>query len=80
MAEAFPAVPGELIDIGNKLLKPVTNGFSTYRSLWQSLYAGTAKVDQFKAFNKWVNDAVPFPGLSLRRVDHLDVQGEPAGA
>jgi polyhydroxyalkanoate synthase len=62
MAEAFPAVPGELIDIGNKLLKPVTNGFSTYRSLWHSLYTGTAKLDQFKAFNKWVNDAVPFPG------------------
>jgi polyhydroxyalkanoate synthase len=62
MAEAFPAVPGPLIDVGNKLLKPVTNGFSTYRGLWHSLYEGTANVDQFKAFNKWVNDSPPFPG------------------
>jgi polyhydroxyalkanoate synthase len=62
MAEAFPSVPGPLIDVGNKLLKPVTNGFTTYRSLWWSLYEGTAKVDQFKAFNKWVNDSPAFPG------------------
>ena len=40
MAEAYPAVPGRSIDVGNKLLKPVTNGFSTYRGLWYSLYEG----------------------------------------
>jgi polyhydroxyalkanoate synthase len=62
MAGAYPSVPGPLIDVGNKLLKPVTNGFSTYRSLWYSLYDGSAKVDQFKAFSKWVNDSPPFPG------------------
>jgi polyhydroxyalkanoate synthase len=62
MAEAYPAVPGPLIDVGNKLLKPVTNGFSTYRGLWYSLYDGSAKIDQFKAFSKWVNDSPPFPG------------------
>jgi polyhydroxyalkanoate synthase len=62
MAEAYPSVPGPLIDVGNKLLKPVTNGFSTYRALWYSLYDGSAKIDQFKAFSKWVNDSPPFPG------------------
>jgi polyhydroxyalkanoate synthase len=62
MAAAYPSVPGPLIDVGNKLLKPVTNGLSTYRSLWFSLYDGSARVDQFKAFSKWVNDSPPFPG------------------
>jgi polyhydroxyalkanoate synthase len=66
MTDAFPAVPGPLIDVGNKLLKPVTNGFSTYRSLWYSLYEGTADVQQFKAFSKWVNDSPAFPGRAYR--------------
>src|SRR5437588_793061 len=37
VAEAWRVLPGRAVDQANKLLKPVTNFWTTYRRLWQQV-------------------------------------------
>ena len=64
VAEVYGAVPGRQIDWANKLMKPVTNYWTTYRRLWQQIYEGEGafKPDAYQAMAKWVADNPPFPG------------------
>ena len=62
VAEQWRAVPGSAIDFANKLLKPVTNFWTTYRRLAQSVGDGTARRDVYQPMAKWVGDNPPFPG------------------
>jgi polyhydroxyalkanoate synthase len=55
-------VPGQAIDFANKLLKPVTNFWTTYRRLGQGVLDGTARRDAYQPMAKWVADNPPFPG------------------
>jgi polyhydroxyalkanoate synthase len=54
-------LPGSSVDFANKLLKPVTNFFTTYRRLWQGGADGTSR-DAYQPMAKWVGDNPPFPG------------------
>jgi polyhydroxyalkanoate synthase subunit PhaC len=68
VAEVYGAVPGRSIDWANKLMKPVTNYWTTYRRLWQQIYEGegTFKPEAYQAMAKWVADNPPFPGQAYR--------------
>jgi polyhydroxyalkanoate synthase len=66
VAEVYGAVPGRTIDWANKLMKPVTNYWTTYRRLWQQVLDGTARREDHQAMAKWVADNPPFPGRAFR--------------
>jgi polyhydroxyalkanoate synthase len=59
-------VPGEFIDLGNRLLKPVTNFVGPYTNLWERI-SGGKDLTGWLTMNKWVNDAIPFPGEAFRQ-------------
>jgi poly[(R)-3-hydroxyalkanoate] polymerase subunit PhaC len=65
VAEQWRAIPGWAIDFANKLLKPVTNFWTTYRRLAQSVEDGTARRDAYQPMAKWVADNPPFPGRAF---------------
>jgi polyhydroxyalkanoate synthase len=62
VAEQWRAVPGQAIDFANKMLKPVTNFFTTYRRLAQGVFDGTARKEAYQPMARWVADNPPFPG------------------
>jgi poly[(R)-3-hydroxyalkanoate] polymerase subunit PhaC len=62
VAEQWRVVPGQAIDVANKLLKPVTNFVTTYRRLAEGTLDGTARPEAYQAMAKWVADNPPFPG------------------
>jgi polyhydroxyalkanoate synthase len=66
VAEVYGAVPGRTIDWANKLMKPVTNYWTTYRRLWQQVLDGDARPEAYQAMAKWVADNPPFPGRAYR--------------
>ncbi len=66
IADALPAIPGQGIDFANKMMKPVTNYWTTYRRLWDQVREGTAKREPYQAMAKWVADNPPFPSRAYR--------------
>jgi len=62
VAETYPAVPGRAIDWANKLLKPVTNYWTTYRKLWEDVLDGKDRREAYQSMARWVADNPPFPG------------------
>lgn len=66
MVDVLGNIPPELIDYGNKLLKPVSNFYSAYTSLWENLH-NEKFIDSWKYINHWVRDGVPFPGEAFRQ-------------
>jgi polyhydroxyalkanoate synthase len=66
IVEAFGNVPGELIDTGNRMVKPVTNYVGSYVTMWDRITQGKS-MDTWLAMNKWVNDGVAFPGAAFRQ-------------
>lgn len=60
--ELWGAVPGGAIDFANKMLKPVTNFWTTYSRLWEGVQGGTARREAYQTMAKWVADNPPFPG------------------
>ena len=63
---AFGNVPGEMIDTGNRMLKPITNYIGTYVSMWERIF-DDKPMETFLAMNKWVNDGPPFPGEAFKQ-------------
>ena len=66
VADSLPAIPGSGIDFANKLMQPVTNYFTTYRQLFQSILAGQDPRENYQAMAKWVADNPPFPARAYR--------------
>jgi polyhydroxyalkanoate synthase len=62
IAEQWRVLPGRGIDFANKLLKPVTNLWTTYRRLAEGVLDGTARPEAYQPMAKWVADNPPFPG------------------
>jgi polyhydroxyalkanoate synthase len=65
VVEAFGNVPGDLIDTGNRMVKPITNYIGTYVTMWDRIMQNKS-MDTWLAMNKWVNDGVAFPGEAFR--------------
>jgi len=66
IADTYPAVPGSSIDWANKLMKPVTNHWTTQRRLFDTVRAGTANRTAYQSMAKWVGDNPPFPSKAFR--------------
>jgi polyhydroxyalkanoate synthase subunit PhaC len=66
LADAFGNIPGDLIDTGNRMLKPVTNYVGTYVNMWERIFE-EKPMETWLAMNKWVNDGPPFPGATFRQ-------------
>ena len=66
VADAYPAIPGRMIDFANKLLKPKTNFWDTYAKLWDATLEGKAKPAAYQPMAKWVADNPPFPSRAFR--------------
>jgi polyhydroxyalkanoate synthase subunit PhaC len=66
IADSYPVVPGAGIDFANKLMKPVTNYFTTYRRLYQNILEGRDPRVSYQAMAKWVADNPPFPSRAYR--------------
>lgn len=66
ITDAYPSVPGPAIDFANKLMKPVTNYWTTYRTLFEDILAGKDRRAAYQPMAKWVSDNPPFPGRAYR--------------
>lgn len=66
LVEAFGNIPGDVIDTGNRMVKPVTNYIGTYVTMWERILQDKP-MDTWLAMNKWVNDGVPFAGEAFRQ-------------
>jgi polyhydroxyalkanoate synthase subunit PhaC len=66
LVEAFTNVPGEIINTGNRMVKPVTNYVGTYVTMWDRIMHDKP-MKTMLAMNKWVNDGVPFTGEAFRQ-------------
>ncbi|MFN8122783.1 MAG: alpha/beta fold hydrolase [Thermoleophilia bacterium] len=64
VAEALGNIPGALIDLGNKMLRPVANFVTTPATMWERFLAGR-DMTPWLAIHQWVNDGVPFPGAAF---------------
>jgi polyhydroxyalkanoate synthase len=67
LTDTFPIVPGQVPDIGSKLLNPVASYSGTYRRLWEKLGDPDFDVEGWQAMYRWVNDGVPFAGAAFRQ-------------
>lgn len=71
---AFGNVPGELIRLWAKLLKPVENFVGAYVNVWKNLDDEQA-VRGWQAINRWVEDVIPFAGAAFRQFVEEYVRG-----
>lgn len=66
VADGYSAVPGAAIDFANKMMKPVTNYWTTYRRLWEGVLDGQPRREAYQAMARWVADNPPFPARAYR--------------
>ncbi len=62
--ESLPVIPGDLIDIGSKMLNPLVNTTGTYVRLWERLGDPNFDIKSWQAMYRWVNEGTPFPGAA----------------
>ena len=67
VTEVLPSIPGAGVDWANKMMKPVTNYWTTYRRLWENVLDGKARRDAYQTMAKWVADNPPFPGRAYHQ-------------
>jgi poly[(R)-3-hydroxyalkanoate] polymerase subunit PhaC len=65
--KAYGNMPGQLIDYGAKMLKPVENFVSNYLRLIDNL-DNPKIVDSWHAMNTWVTDGIPMAGRTYRQL------------
>jgi polyhydroxyalkanoate synthase len=66
LVDAFTNIPGEMINTGNRMVKPVANYVDVYVTMWDR-YLHDKPMSTLLAMNKWVNDGVPFTGEAFRQ-------------
>ena len=64
--DTFGNIPPEMIDFGNKMLKPITNFVGPYVALVDRS-ENERFVESWRLVQKWVGDGIPFPGESYRQ-------------
>ena len=67
IVETFGNVPGEMIDAGAKMLKPVENFVGTYVNLWDNI-DNPARTEAWHAMNTWVREIIPMSGAAYRQL------------
>ncbi len=64
--DTFGNIPPEMIDFGNKMLKPITNFYGPYVTLVDRS-ENQRFVESWKLMQKWVADGIPFAGEAYRQ-------------
>jgi polyhydroxyalkanoate synthase len=67
IVDTFGNVPGEMIDSGAKMLKPIENYIGNYVALWDNI-EDTGRVDAWHAMNTWVRDIIPMAGAAYQQL------------
>jgi polyhydroxyalkanoate synthase len=67
IVEAFGNVPGEMIDSGAKMLKPVENYVGSYLMLWDNI-ENEGTTEAWHAMNTWVRDTIPMAGAAYQQL------------
>ena len=67
IVEKLGNVPGEMIDSGAKMLKPVENYVGGYSMLWDRI-EDPGTVEAWHAMNSWVRDIIPMAGGAYRQL------------
>jgi polyhydroxyalkanoate synthase len=67
LVETFGNMPGEMIDCGAKMLKPVENFIGSYLNLWDNI-DNPKVVESWHAMNTWVRDTIPMAGGVYRQL------------
>ncbi len=67
IVEKLGNVPGEMIDAGAKMLKPVENYFGSYTMLWDNI-ENPGAVEAWHAMNTWVRDIIPMAGGAYQQL------------
>ncbi|HZQ25640.1 MAG TPA: alpha/beta fold hydrolase [Terriglobales bacterium] len=65
--EAFGNMPGEMMDAGARMLKPVENLVGNYLRLWDNMENPNV-VKGWQAMNTWVTDNIPLAGGAFRQL------------
>jgi polyhydroxyalkanoate synthase len=65
--EAFGNMPGEMMDAGARMLKPVENLVGNYLRLWDNIENPNV-VKGWQAMNTWVTDNIPLAGGAFRQL------------
>jgi polyhydroxyalkanoate synthase subunit PhaC len=66
VVETLGIIPPEMIDFGNKMLKPMANFYGPYASLVDRA-DNEEFIKSWKLIQKWVGDGIPFPGEAYRQ-------------
>ncbi len=66
IVKSYGIVPGQLLDLGTRLLKPYQNFVATYTDIWPKQNNPEAVI-AWLSMQKWVNDGVPFAGAAFRQ-------------
>lgn len=66
LVDSVGNIPGEMIDFGNKMLKPMTNFIGPYTTLWERI-SQKKDLSAWLTMSKWVQDGIPFPGEAFRQ-------------
>ncbi|MGG2016070.1 class III poly(R)-hydroxyalkanoic acid synthase subunit PhaC [Bacillus sp. S10(2024)] len=64
--DTFGNIPPEMIDFGNKMLKPISNFVGPYVALLDRS-ENEQFVESWRLVQKWVADGIPFPGEAYRQ-------------
>lgn len=66
VVDTLGIIPPEMIDFGNKMIKPMSNFYGPYVTLLDR--AENQKfIKNWKLLQKWLNDGIPFPGEAYRQ-------------
>ena len=67
IVEKLGNVPGEMIDNGAKMLKPIENYFGSFTMLWDNIEK-PGSVEAWHAMNTWVRDIIPMAGGAYKQL------------
>lgn len=67
IVEKLGNVPGEMIDAGAKMLKPIENYLGSYTMIWDNIQ-NPGTVEAWHAMNTWVRDIIPMAGGAYRQL------------
>jgi len=67
LVDTLGLVPGEMIDTGAKMLKPVENFVGSYVNIWENV-DNPKVVEAWHAMNTWVRDIIPMAGGAYRQL------------
>jgi polyhydroxyalkanoate synthase subunit PhaC len=67
LTSVYPVVPGQVPDMGSKMLNPLPTTVGTYVRLWDRLGEADFDLAGWQALYRWVNEGVPFPSAAYRQ-------------